>query len=415
MGAGAAAPKAKIKILMAAYGGGHVNLMIPVYRRLATEFDVTFLGLSIAGRVLSENRIAHTSYASYRDVIVDDDARRYGRELADRWHVDGKVPRVESEAYLGACMRDLVRDLGPDEAYRRLEELGRKAFLPLHTARQILARERPQVIVTTNSPRTERALTLAGNQMGITTVNIHDHLGFEKRHTLTADYVAVMCDITRDNLMRTGHDPDRIFITGQPAFDAILDELATFDRSDLCRRHGLDPAGRYLLFAGQKHFTEAMLRGVFEAVAPVEGHRLLVKPHPGEDYRLYRSLLQGYAEVQLITDVNIRELIFLSEAVIALWSTVALEAVLMGKPLVQLNYPELPNIVPLFQYGVALEAGSPAAVGRLLEGALGNEGVRGELLQQRRRVFGGLLTGRSTDNLCALIRRAAADGKRAVP
>lgn len=396
---------------MASYGGGHVNLMMPVYERLAAENDVVFLGLSIAAVRLDERGIPYRNYSSYAGAILDDDARRFGKELADLWHVEGKVPREESEAYLGACMRDLVLEHGEVKARKLLEQLGRKAFVPVYTARRIIEAERPDVIVTTNSPRTERALTLAGNAMGIPTVNIHDHLGFEKRHMLEADRVAVMCPITRDNLVRTGHDPRRIVITGQPAFDAILLELASFDRADLCRRHGLDPAGRYVLLGSQKQFTEAMLADIFARVGNIERHTLLVKPHPGEDYAMYERLMPRFPHVRLITDVNIRELIFVSEAMIALWSTVALEAVLMQKPLVQLDYPELPNIIPLFQYGVALEADSAEAVGRQARRALTDAALRAELAGRRDAMFADLLTGRSTEAFANLILGVARAGK----
>lgn len=396
---------------MASYGGGHVNLMMPVYERLAPGNDVVFLGLSIAGIRLRERGIPFKNYSSYVGSILDDDARRFGKELAELWHVDGKVDRKESEAYLGACMRDLVLDHGEIRAREFLARLGRKAFVPKHTARRIIEVEQPDVIVTTNSPRTERALTLAGNAMGIPTVNIHDHLGFEERHMLEADRVAVMCSITRDNLVRTGHEPRRVVITGQPAFDAILHELASFDRATLCRRHGLDPAAKYVLFGSQKQFTEAMLADLFDQIGSLDGYTLLVKPHPGEDYAMYERLMPRYPHVRLITDVNIREIIFISEAMIAMWSTVALEAVLMQKPLVQLDYPELPNIVPLFQYGVALRAENAEAVGYLVRQALADVSLSAELMGRRDAIFADLLTGRSTEAFVNLIVDVARAGK----
>lgn len=395
---------------MAAYGGGHVNLIMPVYRNLVQDYDITFLGLSIATGVLKAEGIPHKRYSDYEHLILDDEARRYGRELADRWHVAGKVPRAESEAYLGASMRDLVREHGKEKACRLLDTDGRKAFLPVHTVRQIIEFEQPDVIVTTNSPRTERALTLAGRTMGIPTINIHDHLGFEKRHKLEADVVAVMCAITRDNLILAGHDPARLVITGQPAFDPIVRELKEFNREILCRRHGLDPAAHYVLLGTQKQFNEQMLVDIIEQARGLPHHCFLIKPHPGEDHAMYLAIKKRFPRVILFTDVPIRELIFLSEVTIALWSTVALESVLMGRPTIQLNYPELPNIIPLFPFQVALEARSAKEVGKQLTRALESAALRAELYAQGRTVFAELLSGSSTEAFCRLIRKVLENG-----
>ena len=53
------------KILMASYGGGHVNLMIPLYQKLRTKFEITYLGLSIAANVLDREGIPYTYYSTY--------------------------------------------------------------------------------------------------------------------------------------------------------------------------------------------------------------------------------------------------------------------------------------------------------------------------------------------------------------
>ncbi|MGE4297195.1 MAG: hypothetical protein AB7E47_04125 [Desulfovibrionaceae bacterium] len=399
------------KVLIVTYGGGHVNLMVPVYRLLPDTLDTSYVGLSIAGPVLERAGIPYTNYSSYADRIMDADALRFGEELAARWHVEGKVPREESVAYLGCGMRDLVRTEGEAVARERLDTLGRKAFVPTWTMERIIDAERPDLIVTTNSPRSERAATLIGNAKGIPTLNIHDGLAFEERHHLTADRLAVMCGITRDNLIRTGHDAARITITGQPAFDPIVREIEEFDRDALCRRHGLDPAGRYILFGSQRQVDEALLVGVIDTVErAMPGHRLLVKPHPGEDPAMFEHVLASRGGFSFFRDVPIRELICASDLMVSLWSTISLEAVLMRRPLIQLNLPGLPNTNPLYDFGVALEAPSLDALGGHMQDVLnGNNGFMESFLAQREAVFSRLLTGRSAEAVANLITSMAAE------
>lgn len=394
------------KILMAAYGGGHVNLMVPVYKELCRDYDIAFLGLSIAGAVLKAEGIPYKQYIDYEDEIMDEDAYRLGEEFADLWHVDGKVDRRESVMYLGACMRDLVNIHGEEKARELVKQNGRMPLLPLWTAAKIVELENPDIIVTTNSPRTERALTMAGRENNIPTLNIHDHLGFEPRHKLESDRIAVMCDITRNNLIRTGHDPEKIIVCGQPAFDSIVAETENYDRAALCKKLGLDPeGGKYVLLGSQAQWTREMLAAVVTAVKEIEpAHKLLIKPHPGEDKELYDELKKTHPEFTLFTDISIRELIAISEIMIALWSTVGLEAVLMGKPLIQMNLPEIPNMIPLFQYGISLEISDLSETGDKINTALFDMDYRQVFQKQRLELLANLISGQGTEKVCGLIR-----------
>lgn len=380
-------------------------MLVPVYQELKEEFDITFLGLSIAGQVLKRMGIPYKSFSDYENIIFDHRASLYGQELADLWHVDGKVPRRESEIYLGCCMRDLVYEHGEKNARAMIVESGRQIFVPMVTAQKIIEQETPDLILTTNSPRTELALTLAGKKLGISTVNIHDHLAFEPRHMLTADQILVMCEITKENLVKTGHDPQKIFITGQPAFDAILSELETYDRRTICAKLGLKPEKKYILLGSQKQFKTEMLICIIRSIEnSFPEFQLIIKPHPGEDYSKYEKLKRHYPNFYLLTDIPIRELIYISEVMIALWSTVALEAVLMGKPLIQFNLPELSNLVPLFQFGVAIESKSLNDLSKHLKTVLFDLGFRVKANKNKEKIFSCLLSGRSTESVANHIR-----------
>jgi len=402
------------KILMASYGGGHVNLMIPLYKKLRKKYEITYLGLSIATNVLDREGIPYTNYSTYSDLIMDAAAEKFGEELAKRWHVHGKVDLRESVCYLGSCMRDLVNDYGEEKAWLKLESMGRKAFNPIYTARKIIEYVNPELIVTTNSPRTERALTIVGKRMGITTVNIHDHLGFDERHHLSADYVAVMCEITKNNLVRKGHDFARIHITGQPVFDNIIEQMNKFNREELCKKNDLDPIKKYILLGSSRLFTEEIVESIIVTIEKFKPeYEMIIKPHPGENTALYNRLKVNYPNVHLYTDVDIRQLIFISELIIASGeSTITLEAVLMKCPVVQLNLSVIANLVPLFQYGVSLEVTKINQLQKIINTALNDKNFRKTFLHCRESTFSTLLAGKSTENVCKLIHKATGNNNK---
>jgi hypothetical protein len=402
------------KALLVCYGGGHANLIAPLHQRLLEEGRVesTVLALSVGKGVFERERLPFKTLAYYESLIMDADADRYGRELADRWHVDSSgLTRRESEIYLGAAMRDLAVEIGEAQARRRLDVSGRRAFLPLASMTKIVEAERPDVIVATNSPRYERAATLVGNKRGIPTLNIHDDLGFFPReYTLSADAIAVMSEITKENLVAQGHDGSKIVVTGHPAFDRVPDELRAFDRVGLVRKFGLPP-GPYVILGtsqpGRRGEIVPMCPQVCDAVAAVGGLHLIIKPHPGEDADAYRAFAASRKNVTVVTGVNIRELLFIGEMLITFASTIMIESILMGKPIISYNLTSEPDPLPFVRWGLGIEATRPDALKAAVQSILSDPGFRARFTEARSHYFSNAVDGQATRRVADLIYRLA--------
>ena len=120
------------------------------------KVKLTVLALSIAKNLLNRLDIPHKILVNYSQLIMDSDAYRYGKKLADRWHVDSTgITYNESVVYLGASMRDLVNERGESAAFNLIEKKGRQIFLPIWTMQQVIEFEKPDLILTTNAPRME--------------------------------------------------------------------------------------------------------------------------------------------------------------------------------------------------------------------------------------------------------------------
>ena len=400
------------KIFFVTYGGGHVNLLVPVIHRLMKKpiYEIVILGLSIAGNVLDREKIPYKTYRDYIDRIKDDVSDKWGEIFANEFHVEGKgLSKRDTAIYYGISMRDLIQEKGEQEALRIFTEEGRRCFFPVQTLKKILNFEKPNLIVTGNVPRSEKAAVRAGKEMGIPTLSIHDHLGFEERHHLEADKIAVMCEITRDNLMHSGHDPMKIVITGQPAFDSIQDELRRYDRREILSRWELPESKKFVLLATEPDATtERMVNATVAACRELHDFELIVKPHPGEDARLHRKWLKYYQNVHFREQGPVRELIFVSEIVIVFFSTVGLESILMGKPLVQLNLTGKPNPIPLFKFGTAQEVTHSDKLLRAIKDALFDKNIKYAFALARSRYFSPLMNNDGADNIVSLIEEMIA-------
>lgn len=405
----------KKKVLLVTYGAGHSNIIAPIQARLLTEGRVepVALALSVAKATFQDRRQPFKTLEDYAPLIMDAAAERYGERLAVRWHVDSSgLTRRESAIYLGASMRDLAAEVGEAEGERRLDQLGRRAFLPQATLEKIIKHERPDVIVTTNSPRMERAATLVGNRLGIPTLNLHDDLGFFGReYLLTGDRIAVMSDITRQNLLAQGHDASKIVVTGHPAFDRVPEELRAFDREALMRKFRL-PTGPCILLGtsqpGKRGEIAPMCPAVCDVVAGLGGLHLIVKPHPGEDSAAYRAYASGRKEgVSVVAGVNIRELLFISEVLITFASTIMIESLLMGKPIISYNTTAEPDPLPFVRWGLGVEAKTPGELEIAIQTVLRDDLFKRRFSEARSHYFSDTVDGRATERVASLIYRLA--------
>lgn len=399
----------KKKVFIVTYGGGHVSIMIPIIRELMKDHDLelSVLGLSIASEALKKAGIVHNTILKYKDLIMDEDAWHFGKVLAKEMHVEGKgISLEETTVYFGSSMRDLVQEKGEDEAFRTFRKEGKVCFIPTRTMGSILDREEPDLLITGNSPRMERAAMTAARARGIRALSLNDLLGFDRKYIFPADRIAVISEMTRENLIAQGNPPENIVVTGSPVFDLIADEMRTFNKEEILRELDLPPDARVFLLATQpqKESTWEMIDMMTAVLRAYPEHHLVIKPHPGDDNRLYADYLAKTDNPRVVlTGIPVRKIIFVADLTVTIYSTVGLESMLMGVPLIQLNLMGIPNPIPLYRYGVCFEAKSRVELETRVSEVLNNDQTRESLAGNVNRYFRGLISGGGLRNCLNLI------------
>lgn len=289
-----------MKVLFVSYGAGHVAMCLPVMRALRAMqpgCEVRLLALTTA---FGEARRAGEQPLGYRDFCRGPDAARalrYGEQLAGAvGHPE--VPREESIAYLGFNFLEWVEDEGEARAWDRWQAAGRGGFLPVRFLTRVLQEVAPDVVVTTNSPRSEAAAIQAAAGLGIPSLSMVDLFAlpgdqFAVRST-HATRITVLSEGTRSNLMRAGVDGARIFVTGNPAFDALASPEALVRGRQWREARGWQD-GHVILWAGHKEpadarpaqwagtgLGQAVQDRLVEFVLAREDCRLAVRYHPNE-------------------------------------------------------------------------------------------------------------------------------------
>jgi hypothetical protein len=237
------------------------------------------------------------------------------------------------------------------------------------------------------------------------------------------DKTAVFGEAARRFLIQAGHyDPESLVVTGSPKFDELL-ASRTWDRAAIRARLGVAQDERLIAvasrFRGIRETHQSIgsaFRRLVDAAQALPRARLLVKPHPAEPTDGYSRVIResGASRAQLLPPAaDLMQLLFAADVLVTVESLSAVEALVLGRPVVVLNMPT--NLREMVEAGAALgvaEGEDPRAV---LEQALDDAGVRQRLELARERYLNDVASGvdgRATERLLQLLRETAGRDQR---
>lgn len=329
------------RVLVAAYGGAHVAIAIPVREALIRAgFEPVMLGLTTAVDVLRRNGIPCRRVLDYVD-LHSPGVARWGGYLSEFHHREGiGISRDESMAYLGAGMAELVEEVGESQAVELHRQLGLNALLPKALLQRILEQEAIDGVITTDSPRAERAALNAAQALGIPSVCVvsnFPHIGME--YLRRPDNGAVMCVLNeriRSQLIEAGRAPGSVVVTGNPAFDALASPDNPRRRRTLRAQAGLADCDWTVLWAEQPEPADPDLprrmRQHLMGLCRTHGWRLMVRLHPSSQAAGGDVLPAGALESPRTEST--RDALLKSDAVVTFTSTIGFEALVLDKPVV---------------------------------------------------------------------------------
>ena len=378
------------KILFVAYGGGHIAMVLPVIRairKLDPSVHIDLIALTTAYESAKNAGENPRQYSDFHDLL----------EIQDKLFVESYIPSFtkhpsisddEHRIYNAVNHLDLIEQHGQAEATAKIGKFGRYCYYPLSFFKRILKELSPDVVVTTNSPRSEEAALEAAMHLGIRTLSMTDLFALpedpfrrRKRH---ADIVTVLSQNVYDTLANCGVPKDRLRVTGNPAFDGLRSSENVSKAKDFLEKQNWI-GKKIILWAGHlddyssanpiiskatayPKQVEAALRAW---ILNNEDYALIVRYHPNER----QHFPQGECHPRIYNSTwsqHIHEAILASDAVVVQMSTVGLESAVANKPVVALvNSPSC--LVANFNYqalGIAYAANSIEELPAVIEHAL---------------------------------------------
>jgi hypothetical protein len=362
--------------------------------------------------------------------------RRAGAELRRSWRKLRASPGMaEAFSHRGVRFADLG---GPELAATMLLQLpwGVRCYEEMLGALDALA---PEVVcLYAESSGWGRAALLACRARGVRSLALQHGILYPKyysyRHDADEqdsprpDRTAVFGEAAVRFLREQGgYAEAALVVTGSPKFDDLLHAARAWERDALRRRLGV-AAGERLLVVASRHrgirethqSIGSAFPGLARAVEALDGVRCVVKPHPAEPPDAYAAEIAaaGATRVALATaGEDLIALLHAADALVTVESLSAVEALVLGRPVLILNMPT--NLRALVEQGVALgvdEGADPLPALRLL---LFDAGTRQRLDAARARYLSDVahgVDGAATARILELLRSmAGASSSAAAP
>ena len=363
----------------------------------------------------------------YTNLRVVAEVLRATRQVRRLWRWLRKSPGLEEAfSHAGVRFADLC---APDLAGTVLLQLPWAVRVYEETA-EVLLHQRPSVICLYNeSGGLGRAVIAAARAAGVPTVGLQHGILYPRYYSYTyapreidaprPDRTAVFGETARRSLVEQGrYTPETLVLTGSPKFDELREASRAWDRAAIRARLGVGESTRLVLVASRFKGIRATHQSIatafpafVRAIESMDGVEALIKPHPAEDPAGYHAAIAaaGARRLKVLTpQTALLELLHASDLVVTVESLSAVEALVLGRPLVLLNTPT--NLQELVEAGVALGVPEGQDPRPALESALFDIPTRERLEAARQSYLSQLafgVDGQATRRIVSLLKETA--------
>lgn len=378
------------RIFMICYGGGHAEIIKEMYKNLIkiSDVEITILALTTSKYKFEQEQISYKTIADYYDVEKEKHIYELGKEFCISNSIDTSIGEDETYLYHGYALYELEKKFSREKIKEGFKKFGRAIFLPIQFMERVLKNENPNLVITTNSPRYEKAALIVAKNLDIDSLSIEDLFGVEYKQ-LTVDianffddnnyniiygkYLCVLADEARKNL--NIEKINKVFVTGNPSFDKTI---KYYNKNN----NILEQNSKVLCFLTQNHPEKLDILEELIKITAKRGFNLIIKIHPNESKEEYLKVLQNFTKSEnkvFIETENLYENILKSDIILTVDSTAALEAAILGKPIIGKRN----NQIPFEKIKIGIEYDDVSQIDECIEKLMKNEILREELKRGR--------------------------------
>lgn len=297
----------------------------------------------------------------------------------------------------------------------------------IETTKYILNRDKIDIIVLINDVLPfEKSVVKVADKFDIPSLVIQHGLCSSYNPVgylpLSATKMAVWGDYSRKWMINRGVDENRLVITGAPFFDRYFyrkpgKDVYTELKIDRCKKivlYTLECSPKNVMFIKflilpNQH--KKRISAIFNTFKNLPDLFLVIKVHPSvKDSSIIdiASEETGFKNYKVVYDIDIYNLLSISDLVITSWSTVGLEAILLGKPLMIINfYGNVKDPIGFAKKGVAIAVDKPSDLKKTINSMLTDLKLQKSLGKGRRRfirLYNYKHDGKASERVVKLIK-----------
>ncbi len=249
------------------------------------------------------------------------------------------------------------------------EQIG-KQLIQLTAAQAYFDQVKPDILLlhADNHP-THQHYALIAQKLGLPSIMLQHGLDCERYYLddAYASAIAVWGHDRRERYQRDSqHQPDHLEITGNPEYDHLqLPETLNRPGDDWLWATRPHSSGK--CYSPSRSPLEGLeiLRSIGRILQKTPGRNLIIKPHPYDDVGLYRDYIRqtsAHDRISIVEDASCWSLFRQAGIVLSEDSTVGMEAMFMGIPVIHVHFAPTPPTMRFTEYGAAFAAFSPASL-----------------------------------------------------
>jgi hypothetical protein len=278
------------------------------------------------------------------------------------WRLENEAKRAFQNAWREASRNErlisVLRKVGwEDELPYYFDNIFGYVAESIEMAEKLVNEQSPDfILVSSEHGIIQKSIMIAGRLRKIPTMALqhgtigHIHKGYlswKGSISETGDVFSPFCPIPNktavfgpyyfDLLTKVGaYPPESVVLTGEPRYDALIKASRSYDRDAFCGRFGLDPSRTLVVVVTENvpiDDGKTFLKCVLRVLKDFPEIQIVVKPHPAEVGEWYREVLkeEGVNATILSKRADTNEALYACDLLVASYSTVVIEATILGK------------------------------------------------------------------------------------
>lgn len=379
-----------------------------------------------------DENIVFIDYLQYIDRQMKKRLCWIKQDLQRRWLALGENIDLKNQlTYLGQPFWEIVEEKLRYFFEHDFIELARITLL----SKKILSQEKVDIIISTYDVYgPEKVMAMVANSKGKPTLSIqHGHQGGRLYYPYTilptSKKIAVWGKAVMDWYRTQGLSPEKVSATGEPTFDSLVNKEIVL-HPEIIRRHLRVKKGRKIIvFASTPKSTISALspfwlrlrlfEELLQAKQQLSDVELIIKLHPRENEDLIDLLIKksGVKGVKVIKKFDTYGLLNICDILITYNSSMASEAILLRKPVINLTSVIKINYSPWVEEGAAIAADTVEKLVAAIKDILEDSEVGDQLEKGRKRFIARYLTGcdgKATQRMINLIMEMCHGGRNRI-